>query len=54
MSAVLIVDDEKDICEFLEFRLTHMGHSSLSAHNGVDAFIRNRICSLEWRCICII
>ena len=37
MSAVLIVDDEKDICEFSEFRLTHMGHSSLSAHNGVDA-----------------
>ncbi len=35
---VLVVDDEKDLCEIVSFELEDIGFSVVTAHNGVEAF----------------
>ncbi|MEZ4873184.1 MAG: response regulator [Bdellovibrionales bacterium] len=35
---VLVVDDEKDLCEIVSFELEDIGFSVKTAHNGSDAF----------------
>ena len=37
MSSILIVDDEKEICELLQFQFESMGWSTDICHSGNDA-----------------
>ena len=39
---VLIVDDERDFIELLQFRLTGLGCAFITAHDGLEALTRAR------------
>lgn len=39
-ATVLVVDDEPDIVDILEFNLSREGHRVVTAHNGIDALKR--------------
>lgn len=48
MATILIADDDIDICDLLEFKLTRAGHDVVVAHDGAEALISftTKVCDL--------
>jgi CheY-like chemotaxis protein len=44
MPSVLIVEDDDDLCEFMNYLLTSNGYETVCAHNGRDALDQMRSC----------